>query len=102
MESLNTQYKKATMRSVLLVTLIIQCTSIVVNAQDNSEEGPVWFTEDSSEKNVTVAVASRINYDLSKNDIATQIFNDCECVIHYLCDDENYIVTDGKGIIDIR
>lgn len=92
-----------------MIRVLVAAASIlyatVDSRQKNVDEAPVWSTEDTStinDNNSSVVISSRINYELSKNDIATQIFNDCECVMYYLCDNENYIITDGKGLINVR
>lgn len=48
-------------------------------------------------------VAQKIeNTQSNKNDSIVEIFNQCYCVQYYLCDDDNFIIQDGKGVIDYR
>lgn len=74
-------------------------------AIDEEDAAPVWSSD--SNENVANSVvvpdlSPRANDELSDNDRILQIFNNCECVIYYLCDDDNYINTDGKGLISPR
>lgn len=36
------------------------------------------------------------------SDKILEIFNDCSCVVYYLCDNENFIIQDGRGLIQER
>lgn len=36
------------------------------------------------------------------NDTVIELFNSCKCVMYYLCDENNYVIKDGRGLVDIR
>lgn len=69
-----------------------------------NDDRPVWSDgEDNNGNNVVPNVSSRAkDDDLNDDDKILQIFNECECVMFYLCDDDNYIISDGRGIISPR
>lgn len=67
---------------------------------DDDENAPVWSTSD--ENTVVPKVKSRAGEDFSEDDRILEIFNECECVMYYLCGDDNFIVTDGRGILSPR
>lgn len=70
----------------------------VLSAYHN--DAPIW--SDNDDNTVLPEVRSRAKDDLSDDDRILQIFNNCECVMYYLCDDDNYIITDGKAIFSPR
>ncbi|KAJ8919521.1 hypothetical protein NQ315_002142 [Exocentrus adspersus] len=50
----------------------------------------------------TVANGLRISkQDSVENDII-QVFGNCKCVYYYQCDDNNYVITGGETLIDVR
>lgn len=55
-----------------------------------------------SEQKFQQVLPTITNGELSESDIILQNNNNCQCVTYYLCDDENYIVTSGAGIISQR
>lgn len=69
---------------------------------DYDEDAPVWSAA-SDENTVVPEVKSRAGGgDFSEDDRILEIFNECECVMYYLCGDDNYIITDGRGILTPR
>lgn len=68
-----------------------------------NDDAPVWSDSDDNNGNVLVPnVSSRAKDELNDDDRILQIFNECECVMFYLCDDDNYIISDGRGILSPR
>lgn len=69
-----------------------------------SGDAPVWSDSDDNNENVVPDVSSRAKSDdeFSDGDKILQIFNECECVMYYLCDDDNYIIVDGSGLLSPR
>lgn len=63
------------------------------------EDAPVWSSD---ENTIVPEVKIRGKLDPNDDDSILEFFNDCECVMYYLCDDDNYIISDGRGIFNPR
>ncbi|KAJ8949604.1 hypothetical protein NQ318_007366, partial [Aromia moschata] len=42
------------------------------------------------------------NTTVEESNTIIEVFNDCKCVYYYQCDDENYIITTGETLFNVR
>lgn len=40
--------------------------------------------------------------DVTQDNDIIEVFQNCKCVMYYQCDENNYIITDGKTLINER
>lgn len=81
---------------VQIFVLTLLCGGVLCHYDGDA---PVW-SDGSDENTVVPEVKSRAKDD--DDDKILEIFNECECVVYYLCDDDNFIITDGRKIISPR